>query len=101
MEFQFKGKQDVILLNVFVVGKCVIHVKLYGVIVLIFHNTHILSLYHHLNGCKKFLIELDKIDYFVAAASGVICGMMDILWVGEFDRKRQILRLPLNLTPLL
>lgn len=43
----------------------------------------------------------DKIDYFVAAASGVICGMMDILWVGEFDRKRQILRLPLNLTPLL
>ena len=30
----------------------------------------------------------DKIDYFVAAASGVICGMMDILWVGEFDLGR-------------
>ena len=30
----------------------------------------------------------DQIDYFVAAASGVICGMMDILWVGEFDLGR-------------
>ena len=45
---------------------------------------------------EKTLFELDKqidmlsshadqIDYFVAIASGVICGMMDILWVGEFD----------------
>ena len=30
----------------------------------------------------------DQIDYFVAVASGVICSMMDILWVGEFDLAR-------------
>lgn len=30
----------------------------------------------------------DQMDYFIAAASGVICGMMDILWVGEFDLGR-------------
>ena len=27
----------------------------------------------------------DKLDYFVAAASGILCGMLDILWVGEFS----------------
>ena len=27
----------------------------------------------------------DKLDYFVAASSGVLCAMLDILWVGEFD----------------
>lgn len=27
----------------------------------------------------------DALDYMVAAASGLICGIMDALWVGEFD----------------
>ncbi|WP_164174084.1 hypothetical protein [Ruminococcus flavefaciens] len=27
----------------------------------------------------------DILDYIVAASSGVICGMLDILWVGNFD----------------
>ena len=27
----------------------------------------------------------DKVDYLVAIASGLLCGMMDILWVGDFD----------------
>ncbi len=30
----------------------------------------------------------DTLDYFVAVASGIVCGMMDILWVGEFDLAR-------------
>lgn len=27
----------------------------------------------------------DEIDYIVSAASGLLCGMLDILWVGEFN----------------
>lgn len=27
----------------------------------------------------------DNLDYFVSVASGILCGMLDILWVGEFD----------------
>lgn len=27
----------------------------------------------------------DKLDYFVAVASGLICGMIDFLWVGDFN----------------
>lgn len=27
----------------------------------------------------------DNIDYVVAIASGIACGLLDILWVGEFD----------------
>lgn len=30
----------------------------------------------------------DNLDYFVAVASGIVCGMMDILWVGDFDLAR-------------
>lgn len=30
----------------------------------------------------------DKLDYLVAIASGLLCGMMDILLVGEFDLAR-------------
>ena len=29
--------------------------------------------------------EADSLDYFVAVASGVMCAMLDILWIGEFD----------------
>lgn len=27
----------------------------------------------------------DKLDYLVAIASGIICGMLDVFWVGEFS----------------
>lgn len=27
----------------------------------------------------------DNMDYFVAVASGIICGLIDVLWVGDFD----------------
>lgn len=29
--------------------------------------------------------QADKLDYLVAVASGVLCGMLDILWVGDFS----------------
>ena len=30
----------------------------------------------------------DQWDYFVAVSSGIICGMLDIFWVGEFNLAR-------------
>ena len=27
----------------------------------------------------------DQLDYFVAVASGIVCGMVDVLWTGDFD----------------
>ena len=30
----------------------------------------------------------DSIDYYMSIASRVICGMLDILWVGEFNLQR-------------
>lgn len=30
----------------------------------------------------------DSLDYLVAAGSGVLCGMLDVLWVGEFSLER-------------
>lgn len=44
----------------------------------------------------------DKFDYLLAISSGLLCGILDILWVGEFDlengqwscqRKRRIIEL--------
>lgn len=32
--------------------------------------------------------QADKLDYFVAIASGIVCSMMDILWAGDFDLAR-------------
>lgn len=32
--------------------------------------------------------KADKLDYIVAIASGIACGVLDILWVGEFDLER-------------
>lgn len=29
--------------------------------------------------------QTDNLDYIVAIASGIACGLLDILWVGEFD----------------
>ena len=27
----------------------------------------------------------DSVDYIIAAASGILCGLLDILWTGDFD----------------
>lgn len=32
--------------------------------------------------------QADKFDYLVSAASGVLCSLLDILWVGEFSLER-------------
>lgn len=32
--------------------------------------------------------QADKFDYLVSVASGILCGMLDILWVGEFSLQR-------------
>lgn len=32
--------------------------------------------------------QADKYDYLISASSGVLCGMLDILWVGGFDLGR-------------
>lgn len=29
--------------------------------------------------------QADDLDYIIAIASGIVCGLLDILWVGEFD----------------
>lgn len=29
--------------------------------------------------------QADKLDYIVAIASGIACGLLDIIWVGEFN----------------
>ena len=36
--------------------------------------------------------QADTLDYLISVASGILCGMLDILWVGEFslDRGREI-----------
>lgn len=32
--------------------------------------------------------QADKYDYLVSVGSGILCGMLDILWVGEFSLER-------------
>lgn len=32
--------------------------------------------------------KADQLDYFVAVASGIVCGLMDILWLGDFSLER-------------
>ena len=29
--------------------------------------------------------DADRLDYFVSVASGILCSMLDVLWVGEFN----------------
>ena len=29
--------------------------------------------------------KADKFDYLISVASGILCGMLDILWVGDFS----------------
>lgn len=49
----------------------------------------------------------DKFDYLLAIASGLLCGLLDIIWVGDFDlekgqwscqRKRRIITLKSGVT---
>ncbi|NLE00127.1 MAG: hypothetical protein GX640_09650, partial [Fibrobacter sp.] len=42
------------------------------------------SIYDLDDQIKLLSSQADKIDYLVAIASGVLCGMIDILWVGDF-----------------
>ena len=37
------------------------------------------------SGIKLLTPKADKIDYLIAVASGLLCGALDVLWVGEFD----------------
>lgn len=50
------------------------------------------SLFDLNNRIEAMKSEVDQFDYFVAVSSGVLCGLMDILWVGEFslDRGRKL-----------
>lgn len=42
---------------------------------------------YDLNSQIKLLSsQADNLDYIVAIASGIACGLLDILWVGEFDQ---------------
>lgn len=42
----------------------------------------IYDLQQQINGT---ISQADKLDYFVSVASGMMCGMLDILWVGDFS----------------
>lgn len=37
------------------------------------------------NQIEQMKNQADQLDYFIAVASGIVCGMLDILWVGEFS----------------
>lgn len=37
------------------------------------------------NQIQMLSSQADKLDYLVSIASGIICGMLDIFWVGEFS----------------
>lgn len=37
------------------------------------------------NQIKMLSSQADKLDYLVSVATGILCGMLDILWVGDFD----------------
>lgn len=45
------------------------------------------TLFEYCKKSEEFKSQADKYDYFVAMASGVLCAILDILWVGEFDLK--------------
>lgn len=37
---------------------------------------------------KQLSSQADSFDYIISAASGLMCSMLDIFWVGEFDLER-------------
>ncbi len=50
------------------------------------------TIYNLNNEIDSMSSHADNLDYFVAVASGIVCAMLDILWVGEFNlgREREI-----------
>lgn len=52
-------------------------------------NTNIEDSIYELNSQIDMLSpHADNLDYFIAVASGIVCGLMDVLWVGDFDLAR-------------
>ncbi|WP_253197634.1 hypothetical protein [Clostridium algidicarnis] len=37
------------------------------------------------NQIQMISSQADKLDYLVSISSGILCGMIDMLWVGDFD----------------
>lgn len=37
------------------------------------------------NAIEMLSSQADKLDYLVSIASGIVCGMLDVIWVGEFS----------------
>ena len=46
------------------------------------------TIYDLNNQIQMISSQADKLDYLVSISSGVLCGILDILWVGEFDLVR-------------
>ena len=46
------------------------------------------SLFEISNEIDMLSSQTDRIDCFVAVASGLLCGMMDVLWAEDFDLLR-------------
>lgn len=56
---------------------------------LINDNHDLDQIIYDLNGQLELLSShADKLDYLVSVGSGILCGMLDILWVGEFSLER-------------
>lgn len=55
----------------------------------IINNYNLDQIICDLNGQLKLLSSnADQLDYLVSVGSGILCGMLDILWVGEFSLER-------------
>ena len=49
-------------------------------------NSSIEQTIHDLNNQIQMISsQADKLDYLVSVASGILCGMIDMLWVGDFN----------------
>lgn len=46
------------------------------------------SLFDLNNRIDAMQSNADQLDYFIAVSSGILCGLMDILWVGELSLAR-------------
>lgn len=49
-------------------------------------NSHIEQTIYDLdNQIQMISSQADKLDYLVSVSSGILCGMIDMLWVGDFN----------------
>lgn len=46
------------------------------------------ALYNVENEVESLSSQADRLDYFVAISSGLLCGLLDVLWVGDFSLDR-------------